>query len=173
MVAFDAGILIKLLDPRTSEEDRDKISYLISVLQKDKVKIIIPTPAVSEFYVKADPGVLDAFKGKAAFLIASFDEKSAIECALSVSAAKRSGHKKAGQQEATWAKVKFDHQIVAIAKANQADTIYSEDRGLRSFATAQGLQTFSIADLPENPASAQKKLELVVVTGPLAQEARG
>lgn len=161
-VVFDAGILIKLLDPRTSEAERDKLSYLVSTLQKNKVKIIIPTPALSEFYVKADPSVLDAFQGKSAFLITPFDEKSAIECALSVREAKQSGNKKGAQKDIPWAKVKFDHQIVAIAKAHRAEKIYSEDRGLRAFADAQGIEALAIADLPDNPASAQRKLDLDV-----------
>ena len=55
-VVFDAGILIKLLDPRTSDDQRSKLDYLIARLQKTKTKILIPTPAWSEFYVKADPG---------------------------------------------------------------------------------------------------------------------
>jgi hypothetical protein len=162
MVVFDAGTLIKLLDPRTSDEEREKLDYLVTTLQKDKVKIIIPTPALSEFYVKADPSVFDAFKGKSAFIIAPFDEKSAIECAISVGSAKNGGNKKGQQKDMPWGKVKFDHQIVAIAKANRAETIYSEDRGLRAFAKVQGIDALSIADLQKNPALAQQKLDLVV-----------
>jgi hypothetical protein len=58
MVLFDAGILIKLLDPRTPDSQREKLDYLIATLQKTKTKILIPTPALSEFYVKADPDVV-------------------------------------------------------------------------------------------------------------------
>lgn len=36
MVLFDAGILIKLLDARTPDKQREKLDYLIAVLQKNK-----------------------------------------------------------------------------------------------------------------------------------------
>jgi predicted nucleic acid-binding protein len=160
MVLFDAGILIKLLDPRTSDIQRGKLDYLVSSLQKSKTKILIPTPALSEFYVKADPDVLASFKGRAAFIIVPFDEKAALECSISIAAALRSGSKKGVQAEASWQKIKFDHQIVAIAKTNRATTIYSEDGGLRKFAAALGLNAQCIDELPENPELKQQKLDL-------------
>lgn len=162
MVLFDAGILIKLLDARTSDVQRDKLDYLVATLQKAKTKILIPTPALSEFYVKADPDVVASLKGKSAFIIAPFDEKAAIECSISVADALRSGHKKGVQAESSWQKIKFDHQIVAIAKSNGVTTIYSEDGGLRKFASTVGLAALCTDDLPENPASKQQKLDLTI-----------
>jgi predicted nucleic acid-binding protein len=160
MVLFDAGILIKLLDARTPDSQREKLDYLIATLQKTKTKILIPTPALAEFYVKADPEVMANFKGKSAFLITSFDEKAALECSITVADAIRSRDKKASQPDAPWQKIKFDHQIVAIAKCNRVTTIYSEDAGLKKFAEQLGLKALSTDDLPENPASAQQKLDL-------------
>lgn len=162
MVLFDAGILIKLLDPRTSDTQRDKLDYLMARLQKARTKILIPTPALSEFYVRAEPDVLASFKGRSAFLIVPFDEKAAFECALSVGDAVRSGNKKGIQSEAPWQKVKFDHQIVAIAKVHGVTTIYSEDAGLRKFAESLGITAQSTDDLPENPESKQQKLDLSI-----------
>ena len=160
MVLFDAGILIKLLDARTPDGQRAKLDYLVSTLQKTRTKILIPTPALSEFYVKADPDVVANFKGKSAFIIASFDEKAALECSISVADAIRLRDKKAAQPDSPWQKIKFDHQIVAIAKCNGATTIYSEDAGLRKFAELLGLKALSTDDLPEDPASKQQKLDL-------------
>jgi predicted nucleic acid-binding protein len=160
MVLFDAGILIKLLDARTPDSQRAKLDYLIAELQKTKIKILIPTPALAEFYVKADPEVIANFKGKSAFIIASFDEKAALECSISIADAIRAGDKKASQPDAGWQKIKFDHQIAAIAKCNRAITIYSEDVGLRRFAERLGMRALSIEDLPDDPASVQQKLDL-------------
>lgn len=160
MVLFDAGILIKLLDARTPDKQREKLDYLIAALQKTKTKILIPTPALAEFYVKAVPDVVANFKGKSAFIIASFDEKAALECSISVADAIRSGDKKASQPGAAWQKIKFNHQIVAIAKCNRATTIHSEDAGLRRFAELLGMKALSTEDLPEHPVSAQQKLDL-------------
>ncbi len=160
MVLFDAGILIKLLDPRTPIAERDKLDYLVACLQKAGTKIIIPTPALSEFYVKADPDVLAPIKGRAAFIIVPFDEKAAFECALNVRSALGTGKKRGVQTDASWQKIKFDHQIVAIAKVNGAHTIYSEDGGLRRFASSLGLAVLCTDDLADNPGSKQQKLDL-------------
>ena len=160
MVLFDAGILIKLLDARTPDSQREKLDYLLATLQKARTRILIPTPALAEFYVKADPDVVANFKGKSAFIIAPFDEKAALECSISVADAIRSRNKKAAQPDAPWQKIKFDHQIVAIAKCHRAATIYSEDAGLRKFAAFLGLSALATDDLPENPAAMQKNLDL-------------
>jgi hypothetical protein len=119
MVVFDAGILIKLLDPRTPEVQRGKLDFLIARLQKSKTKILIPTPALSEFYVKADPDVWAAFKCRSAFIVVPFDENAAIECSISIASAVYSGNKKGVQADTSWQKVKFDHQIVAIASTRR------------------------------------------------------
>lgn len=160
MVLFDAGILIKLLDARTPDSQREKLDYLIATLQKTKTKILIPTPALAEFYVKADPDVVANFKGKSAFVIAAFDEKAALECSFSLADAIRSRDKKATQPDAPWQKIKFDHQIIAIAKCNSATAIYSEDSGLRRFAELLGLKAWSTDDLPDDPGSKQHTLDL-------------
>ena len=49
--------------------------------------------------------------------------------------------------EGTWAKVKFDRQIVAIAKTFGARSIYSEDKGLRQIAEREGLTALKVADI--------------------------
>lgn len=136
---------------------------MVSSLQKAKTKILIPTPALSEFYVKADPDVVSDLKGKSSFFIASFDEKAAIECAISINNVRNSpGGKKGTQKEENWQKIKFDHQIVAICTSNGSQIIYSEDKGLRAFAKTLGLIALCIQDLPDNPASAQKNLDLQI-----------
>lgn len=113
----------------------------------------IPTPALAELYVKASPDVLAELKANAAIVIALFDEKAAIECAMSIADAIGSNQKKGPQAEASWQKIKFDHQIVAIAKSNGAKVIYSKDAGLRKFATALGLTAFCTDDLPDGAES--------------------
>jgi hypothetical protein len=55
---------------------------------------------------------------------------------------------KRGGVEAPWNQVKFDRQIVAIAKVAGVMAIYSDDRPLRSFAGQQGLRVVGLADLP-------------------------
>jgi hypothetical protein len=57
----------------------------------------------------------------------------------------RQGSKRAtAPKDNTWAKVKFDRQIVAIARVNAATTIYSDDEGVISFARVCGLTAIPV-----------------------------
>jgi hypothetical protein len=55
---------------------------------------------------------------------------------------------KRGGVDAPWNKIKFDRQIVAVAKVAGVTAIYSDDRQLRAFAEQQGLRVMGLADLP-------------------------
>jgi hypothetical protein len=44
--------------------------------------------------------------------------------------------------------MKFDRQIVAIAPVNGARALYSDDDGVKRFASSCGLATRRVADLP-------------------------
>ena len=70
---------------------------------------------------------------------------------------------KRGSSSAPWAKVKFDRQIVAIAKVAGATTIYSDDLNLMTVAKAANIDVVSLAELPLPPEDAQLKLELAGV----------
>jgi hypothetical protein len=89
-------------------------------------------------------------------LVRPFDEMAAIELAAIEFAARGAGDKRGGAS-ATWAKVKFDRQIVAIAKVNHARRIYSDDQDIVKFAQRAGLEVISTWQLPL-PAAKQEKL---------------
>ena len=57
--------------------------------------------------------------------------------------------------DATWAKLKYDRQIVAIAKVAGATTIYSDDEDIRTIAATANIQVIGIADLPLPAEAAQ------------------
>jgi hypothetical protein len=48
---------------------------------------------------------------------------------------------------ASWAKVKFDRQIVAIAKVERASCVYSEDEGVRSIGKREGMSVLGVSDI--------------------------
>jgi predicted nucleic acid-binding protein len=146
MVLFDAGILIKLVSTQTPLIQQEKLDRLLTTLGSARVQILIPTPALAEFYVKANPDMLTKLRSQTLVSIAPFDEKAAIECGLGIRNSLLSGNKKT-PQSAPWQKVKFDHQIVAIAKSNNVDLIYSEDAGLRKFAQSVGIAAICTDDL--------------------------
>jgi hypothetical protein len=172
-VAFDSSILLPLLfpgvpvpiDPSTSkpiEHCRERIDQLIRDLERSHTKVIIPTPALSEILVRAGksgPDYLEQLHQSRAFKIEPFDERAAAEVALMIRADLEAYGKKRGRQlQATWAKVKFDRQIVAIAKVNGASALYTDDPGVRTFAKASGIDVFGLADLPLPDGVSQMRL---------------
>ncbi len=56
---------------------------------------------------------------------------------------------------ATWAKVKFDHQVVAIAKTNAADVVYSDDSDVQAMCRRERLKVQGVWDLPPPPVNPQ------------------
>ena len=95
------------------------------------------------------------------FRVGNFDQKAAVELALMTDAALKTGKKRgASAASAPWQKVKFDRQIIAIAKSEQAARIYSTDVDLRKLAAAEGLQALDLSDLPLPPSKLQQDLPL-------------
>ena len=125
--------------------------------------VIIPTPALSEALVRADPAaalrIIAELQKHAVFKIESFDSLAAIELATMTRDSLRRGRKK-GDSAATWAKLKFDQQIVAIARVHQARVIYSDDGDIRAIAKRVGIDVIGVADLQLPPESAQMGFEL-------------
>jgi hypothetical protein len=172
-VAFDASILLPLLNPtvpgpldpnanKPLESCRERLDYLIEGLEKDRTKIVIPTPALSEILVYADeagPRYLDQIRASRAFKIEPFDERAAAEVAFMIREyLKPMGKKRRKSAQHIWAKVKFDQQIVAIAKVNGAAIIYSDDRGVRTFAEQSHLTVIGLAQLPLPPPESQMEM---------------
>ncbi|NCC41839.1 MAG: PIN domain-containing protein [Gammaproteobacteria bacterium] len=102
---------------------------------------------------------LDILGKSAAFKIVDFDQRAAVEVAAAIREAIDGGDKKAGAL-GTWAKVKFDRQILAIAKVEGASVIYSDDDDIARFAKNSGIQVIPIRDLPLPPEKPQTSLPL-------------
>ena len=87
---------------------------MVHRLEAIRTRIIIPTPALSEVLVHAGaagPDILDTLSKSTVFKVEPFDTKAAVEAALMTKAAIDGGDKR-GSVAATWAKVKFDRQMV-------------------------------------------------------------
>jgi len=135
------------------ERVQERIEHLVSVLQEQRCKIVIPTPALSELLViagEAGPEYLAELNNSAQFKIADFDQRAAVEVAAAIRAAIDEGDKKDGAT-GTWAKVKFDRQIVAIAKVEGADVIYSDDEDVARYAGRVNIKVVRTAELPLPP----------------------
>lgn len=176
MVIMDSSVLLMLFHPdvppaqdpatgRPVEKARERIELLVSGLSKARVQIVIPTPVLTELLYVSGPEisrVLSEINGAYAFVIAPFDEKAAIECALLVDGAGPSKKGRAKKKEATTetkAKVKFDQQIIAIAKSNNIRTLYTDDGKLSDRAVLNGLSVVHTWDLPLPPVPPQGELD--------------
>lgn len=172
-VVFDANFLLLLLDPNALpprdpatntpiDKSRERIELLLATLDAEKTRIIIPTPALSEVLIGAGEAAscyLEILNGHARFRIAAFDQRAAVEAAAAHRDARQRGDKREGTG-ATWAKVKFDRQIVAIAKVEGAATIYSDDTDIRKLGESSDLTVIGLAELPLPPVDPQQPLGL-------------
>ena len=176
-VVFDASYLMALLDRRDGpgfDDDRDtRVDFLVRTLEKARTKIIVPTPALSEVLIGAGDAAaqyLDIISGSPWFKIASFGTKAAVEAAAAHREAIRAHDKKEGSESA-WQKVKFDRQIVAIAKVEGAEIIYSNDQDIVRFSVRDNLQVVTISQLPFPPEKLQGELTLPIILNEEGDEA--
>ncbi len=177
-VAFDATFLIPLLfpealapiDPATGkrvEFVQQRLDYLVARLESTQTKIIIPTPALSELLVyQGEAGLvyLEKFTRTSPFKVETFDERAALEVALSIHRNLQRTGQKRGKSMVTWAKVKFDNQIVAIAKVNSCTAIYSDDKDVGTLAARARMDVVRLWELELPPQDPQMNFPLEQVS---------
>jgi hypothetical protein len=175
MIGFDSNMLSLALcpnvdvavDPETKkkiERPKERVDLLVAELDARGEKILIPMPALAEFLVltgNASATYLDMIHKLPRFVIGEFTERAAIEVAQAIRKAldsmnpaltpPQNAAKKRDDVEATWAKVNFDRQIVAIAKVRGCSAIYSTDGHVVKHAEKMGLDCIHLADLPLPP----------------------
>lgn len=170
IVAFDASILVYLFDENASapidkmtgkavDHCQIRVNHLISTLQSEKAKIIIPTPSLAEVLVKAQSGAPERLKimlDSKYFRISGFDQRAAVEFA-----ANQAGRKLSGSKPTTGmrSKAKFDDQIIAIAAVEGASKIYSDDEDIFKSAGSR-FEVIGISDLPLPPEDRQFNLDV-------------
>lgn len=159
LVAFDSTFLALLTDdltaapdppPGTTDTARDRLAYLLETLDDERASIVVPTPVLAELltFERVNPeAALNLLKGLARIRVEPFGEKAAVECALML--------RRTGRGTGSKAKVKFDHQIVAIAKAVAADVVYSDDKDVQALCERESLPCFGVWDLPQRPVDPQ------------------
>lgn len=132
-IAFDKDASVPI-DPETGaslEKCKERIDFLIKTLSRSKSRILIPTPVLSEYLIQGGTDKdkrLQEFYTSKVFSIAPFDQRAAVECAM-LHDPDLNGKRKLSENE-TKAKLKFDRQIIAIAKTNRVSVLYTGDKGL-------------------------------------------
>lgn len=176
MVVFDATILLLLLRPNVGRpldsagnpiaDIQERLNHLLRRLEALRTRIIIPTPALSEVLVHAGaagPDIVETLARSTVFKVEPFDTKAAVEAALMTKAAIDLGDKRSGLA-AAWAKVKFDRQIVAVAKVFNVSMIYSDDADVRTLAAVENIPVTGLAELPLPPPKPQIEMQLAPPT---------
>jgi len=163
---MDAGYLSLLLhptakpplDPSTNKilvRARERIEQLIEDLNAANERVVISTPALSEFLVLAENDAqqyLSELNNQPGFYIRPFEQMAAIElAAIELLARGKGGKRLPASNDAPWQKVKFDRQIVAVAKVHNAHTIYSDDKHVRVFAENAGIRVIPCWELQLPP----------------------
>lgn len=147
------------IDPATGQpvaRAKERFQFLEVEAQRQSETIVIPSPALAEVLVglgDAGPAVLERVTRSACFKIAAFDTREAVEVAAMTRDAIRAGDKKDGSPS-SWQKVKIDRQIIAIARVQGVQRIYSDDGGVAAFAEKVGIpviQTWALPLPPEDP----------------------
>ena len=114
--------------------------------------MVVPTPALAEFLVLAGndgPQYLSELMNQPGFYIRPFDQMAAIElAAMELLARTKGGKKHPAPPDTPWQKVKFDRQIVAIARVHKATTIYSDDQHVKAIAEDVGIKVIPCWELP-------------------------
>lgn len=159
MIIFDSSYLVVLLHPNPApakdrenqpvSQFRERVAHLTQMMDVSNDTIGVPTPAMAEVLVRSGASraryvstLSDTWK----FQILPFDSRAAIEAADLIAAIKSQKEK-----WETWAKIKFDIQIVSIAKAESATVIYSDDKDIENYAKRFKIRVVRICDLPLPP----------------------
>ncbi len=175
MVVFDATTMLIFMFPDKVKPPIDKntrlpvtlitprIDTLIKQLKKDKTKIVIPSPAFSEMLVKAGDdtqALIDIINKDSVFRVEPFCTLAAVEVAIMArSDPKGDRNSGADKQVLTYAKLKYDRQIVAIAKVHRAKAIYSDDEHIYDLCRNNGIRVIRTEDLPIPKDEAQEKID--------------
>jgi predicted nucleic acid-binding protein len=175
MVLIDATTLLLFLSP-LAEPPRDpatnlpiehaqlRVEHLVKSLEAKRTKILVPAPALSEVLVRAGTAgqqYVRRIERSSVFRTVPFDTKAAIEVATMTREAIENKDKRDGA-DGTWAKIKYDRQIVAIAKVHGVEAIYSDDGNIRSFATRHDIPVIGLRECQVPQESLQGKLQFEV-----------
>lgn len=132
----------------------ERLAELINTASQSGDAILISTPVLSELLVRTPEqkiqDLLVFLKKSTHFRIEPFDLACAIELADRTAKAigSKAGKRAGTDPNATWAKVKFDRQIMSIAIVNGATKMISNDADLVAIGKDWGLTVMGIEELP-------------------------
>lgn len=148
MVVFDTSVLVDLFNVALIGERRERLDLLVNTLEEKRERIVVPTPAYTEFLVKAGTAKNAYYQrledSSSVFQIEPFSKRAAVECADLLERA----FSLKSRREITKTKFKFDWMIVATAKAHGASCLYCIDADIERYAVSAGIVATHIDALP-------------------------
>jgi predicted nucleic acid-binding protein len=136
-VAVDASFLRAFLNPDSRTEP---ILNLIGKLSAENAKVIVPTPALAQVLTPSPERAQDwmeALNSNSCFQVRPFDDKASFELT------KLLGDSAANLRDI----LRFDRQIVAIAKVYGVSVLYADDEQVSRFAEECGIPAKRLKDL--------------------------
>lgn len=162
IVTFDTCILLYLLDPthvplppdpntnQPIDRPLERLNFLIETLDSRRDVILIPTPSWAELLLHpgdaADKWFAETQKNSS-IRFANFDMRAAYEAAQ----IERTAIGKDARHNRSKQCIKFDRQILAIAKVSGVDTIYSLDNGFCADAKRNNMNITKLHEMPLPP----------------------
>lgn len=169
-ICIDSNYFAVLIDQATGDiRDRNNnvIEFarerLLHFIKENTAEIILPSPVYSELLlissVTAD--LLDKYLGNnGRFITCPYDVRSARILAEVEKPELTKGNKRSDRTE-TMARLKFDRQILSIAKRNNTEVIITSDKGFIKDACRYDLKTMCATEMELPPNIVQPKLNLV------------
>lgn len=160
LVLFIKPEAVPPIDPSTGnlvERVPERIELLKKTWNDAGEVILIPDPVLSEFMMLSDEDPdrvfhLGRFQNSPNYNIKPFDTRAGLELAAmyvkeksTLSARKAKAFLEIAD---TKTRLKFDRQIVAIARVQGATAVYSDDKGVRAFCETHGVPVISTYELP-------------------------
>ena len=161
MAVFDSTTLLYVLDPEVAvpidpqtrqpvAHAKDRVNALIERFQQTQEVVVVPTPVLSEVLVNAGSAAEEyvaTLGDNSRFRIVPFGERAAIELSIMLKQAFEKGGWRKGTK-VTRAEMKFDRQILAIARVEDENHIYTDDGPMTKFAEAEGFKVTATRNIP-------------------------
>lgn len=143
-IIVDTSFISNWKNPQKTPLEERQFLLFEETLEKNKSRIFIPTPVLAELLMGPFKNCISSLSKNVRIL--PFDEKAAIECAEIFKDTKQ-----LKSEGLVKNKIKFDCQILSIAKINDIDVIYSDDDQLINRASKVGVKVIRTADLEVPP----------------------
>jgi len=160
LVAFDANTCIWGIKKQFTAGQEDNVTRAVNLIDKlssRDIYVLLPNPVVSELLspIEAYEDQMREY-GRLAetFAIGTFDNRASLELARILSyhiVEKNKAYQNVGISKRC---MKYDAYIIAIALANNAEGIYSEDKDFK-FIAQDFIEILSLDDLPKSHRSNQ------------------